>query len=145
MPDLALSVVVLGVSDFTRSVAFYEGFGLVRKVRATGDEIAFFDAGGAVLAVMRWDLLAEDAVVPAEPRPQAFRGVTFARNCGTVAEVDELFARALKLGARSLKQPQTTAFGGYSGYFADPDGHAWEVVHVPNFPVSPDGRVHLPD
>jgi len=145
MPDLALSVIALGVSDFARSVAFYEGLGLIRRVKATGDEIAFFDAGGAVLAVMPWDLLAEDAQVPAQPRPQAFRGVTLARNCGSVADVDALFTRALKLGARPVKQPQKTPYGGYSGYFADPDDHVWEVVHVPNFPVMTDGRVQLPD
>lgn len=145
MPHLALSVVTLGVCDLVRSVAFYAALGLERKVRAAGDEIAFFQAGGVVLALFRWEMLAEDAALPAAPRPQAFGGVTLARNCGSVAEVDALFARALGLGARSLKQPHCTSFGGYSGYFADPDGHPWEVVHVPDFPVTPEGRVDLPD
>jgi uncharacterized protein len=96
-----------------------------RQRRLTGDEIAFFDAGGMVLSLFRWDMLAEDAQLPAKPRPQAFRGSTLAQMCRTDAEVDTLLSKALAAGATLLKHAQKTSFGGYSGYFADPDGHVW--------------------
>jgi uncharacterized protein len=140
-----LTVVTLGVRDLPASVRFYESLGFVRRVRATGDAIAFFDAGGSVLALYPWELLAKDAKLAAEPRPGAFRGSTVAWNCASVEEVDAAFARALASGAKALKAPQKTEWGGYSGYFADPDGHAWEVVHAPGFALAPDGRLLLPD
>jgi predicted lactoylglutathione lyase len=140
-----LTVVTLGVRDLPASVRFYEAVGFVRKVRATGDEIAFFEAGGIVLALYPWELLAKDAVLAAEPKPTAFRGVTVAWNCASVEEVDAAFARALAAVARLLKAAQKTEWGGYSGYFADPDGHPWEIVHVPAFGLDPDGRLLLPD
>ena len=140
-----LTAVTLGVRDFHASVRFYEALGFVRKMRATGDEVAFFDAGGVVLALFRWDQLAEDAAVPAIPVPVAFRGTTVAWNCASRPEVDAAFARALAAGAKLLKPAQATSWGGYSGYFADPDGHAWEIVHAPGFSFSPEGRLILPD
>jgi predicted lactoylglutathione lyase len=126
-------------------VRFYEALGLTRKVRATGDEIAFFDAGGIVLALFRWHMLAEDAALPDTPRPQAFRGTTLARMCRSDAQVDALLAHALSVGAQLLKPAHPTSFGGYSGYFADPDGHPWEVVRAPRFAFTDDDRVLLPD
>jgi predicted lactoylglutathione lyase len=135
----------LGVTDVTRSVRFYEALGLTRKMRATGDEVAFFDAGGVVLALYRWDMLAEDASLPGAPRPQSFRGSTLARNCRSDAEVDEVLAHAVRSGARLLKAAHTTSYGGYSGYFTDPDGHAWEVVRAPGMGFTADGRLMLPD
>jgi catechol 2,3-dioxygenase-like lactoylglutathione lyase family enzyme len=143
--SFALNAVTLGVTDFARSVRFYEALGLKRKMRATGDEIAFFDAGGLVLALFRWNMLAEDSALPDEPRPQAFRGTTLARMCRSDAEVDAVMAHALSIGARLLKPAHHTSFGGYSGYFADPDGHPWEAVRAPGFSFAEDGRVILPD
>lgn len=140
-----LSVVTLGVADFHRSVRFYEALGFTRKVRATGDEVAFFDAGGVVIGLFPWDKLAEDAQVPEHPHPPAFRGSTLAWNCAKREDVDRAYAQALESGATELKRPHQTSFGGYSGYFADPDHHAWEVVWVPNFGFTPDGRLVLPD
>jgi catechol 2,3-dioxygenase-like lactoylglutathione lyase family enzyme len=140
-----LNAVTLGVSDFARSVRLYQDLGFERRFKATGDEIAFFDAGGIVLSVFRWDALAEDAQLAAQPRPQAFRGATFAQLCRTDAEVDALMSKALAAGATLLKRAQETSFGGYSGYFADPDGHAWEAVRAPSFEFTADGRVTLPD
>jgi uncharacterized protein len=140
-----LTAVTLGVHDLPASVRFYEALGFVRKVHATGDEVAFFEAGGSVLALYPWELLAKDAVLAVDPRPAAFRGSTVAWNCATVEEVAASFARALAAGAKPLKAPEKTEWGGYSGYFADPDGHAWEVVHAPAFALSPDGRLLLPD
>jgi catechol 2,3-dioxygenase-like lactoylglutathione lyase family enzyme len=140
-----LDVVTLGVRDFARSVRFYGTLGLLRKMRATGDEIAFFDAGGVVLALFRWNMLAEDAALPVAPHSDGFRGATFARMCRSDQEVDAVMARALGIGAQLLKPAQKTSFGGYSGYFADPDGHAWEVVRAPGFSFADDGRVVLPE
>ena len=143
--SFSLTVVTLGVTDMRRSVRFYEDLGLTRKVRATGDEVAFFDAGSVVLALYGWNMLADDAVLARDPRPAAFRGVTFARNCATDADVDAVLAHALSVGATLLKAAHPTSYGGYSAYFADPDGHAWEVVRAPGFGFTDDGRLVLPD
>ena len=140
-----LNVVTIGVTDFARSVAFYSDLGFERRMKATGDEIAFFDAGGLILSLFRWDMLAEDAQIAAQPRPPAFRGITLAQMCRTDAEVDAAMAKALAAGATLLKGAHKTGFGGYSGYFADPDGHAWEAVRAPGFAFAADGRVTLPD
>src|SRR5215831_11598775 len=99
MANARLNAVTLGVSDFARSVRFYQDLGFKRRLKATGDEIAFFDAGGMILSLFRWDMLAEDACVPAQPRPQAFRGVTLAQLCRTDAGVDAMMSRALAAGA----------------------------------------------
>jgi len=140
-----LNVVTLGVTDFARAVQFYEALGFERRLKATGDEIAFFDGGGMVIGLFRWDALAEDAQIAAEPRPEAFRGITLAQMCQTDAEVDALMARALEAGATLLKPAQKTSFDGYSGYFADLDGHVWEAVRAPGFKFTVDGRVVLPE
>ena len=145
MENARLNAATLGVINFARSVRFYQDLGFERRFKATGDEIAFFDAGGMVLSLFRWHMLAEDAQVAAEPRPQAFRGATFAQMCRTDAEVDALMVRALAAGATLLKQAQKTPFGGYSGYFADPNVHVWETVRAPRFAVADDGHVILPD
>ncbi len=145
MSDPVLTVVTLGVRDVRVSVAFYEALGFKRKFRATGDEIAFIDAGGVVLALWSWDKLAADAAVDSEPRPQTFRGSTLAWNCRAPEEVDAAYARGIAAGAAPLRPPSKTEYGGYRGYFADPDGHAWEVVCAPGFGFTADGRLVLPD
>jgi len=105
-----LNVVTLGVTDFVRSVRFYQDLGFERRLKATGDDIAFFDGGGMVIGLFRWDMLAEDAQLPSEPRPQAFRGVTLAQMCRTDKEVDALMTKALVAGATMLKHAQKTSF-----------------------------------
>lgn len=145
MSKPVLTVVTLGVRDVRASAAFYERLGFKRKVRATGDEIAFFDAGGLVLALWDWSKLGIDAALPVEPRPQAFRGSTLAWNRRTRPEVDESFARAIKAGGTLLRAPEPTDYGGYRGYFADPDGHAWEIVTALGFDFTDDGRLILAD
>ncbi len=140
-----LTAVTLGVKSVPASARFYEALGLQRKVRATGDEIAFYEAGGVVLALWDWNKLADDSVVPIDPRPQTFRGSTLAWNCASAEEVDAIFTHALKVGAGLLRRPEKTEYGGYRGYFSDPDGHVWEVVHAPGFALGDDGRLVLPD
>jgi predicted lactoylglutathione lyase len=140
-----LTAVTLGVRDVPASAAFYERLGFERKVRATGDEITFFDAGGLLLAVWDWSKLASDAIVPPEPAPQAFRGMTLAWNRRSREEVDESFTRAIKAGGKLLRTPEPTDYGGYRAYFADPDGHVWEIVFAPIFKLAEDGRLLMPD
>ena len=140
-----LTAVTLGVRDFHASLKFYEALGFRRIFPETGDAIAFLDAGGLVLALWDWDLLAADAALPAEPAPQTFRGSTLAWNLASPEAVDAAFERAMAAGARPLRQPERTSYGGYRGYFSDPDGHAWEIVQAPGFTFTADGRLALPD
>jgi|SRR5580704_5581876 catechol 2,3-dioxygenase-like lactoylglutathione lyase family enzyme len=140
-----LTIVTLGVGDLARAIQFYEALGFERKARGGGGEIAFFAAGGIVLALYPWERLADDAEIPAKPRPTAFRGSTQAWNCSSRAVVDAMLARTMSAGGRLLKPPQSVFWGGYSGYFADPDGHVWEIAHNPFFQLSADGRIILPD
>jgi predicted lactoylglutathione lyase len=143
MKSPRLNVVTLGVSDFARAVRFYSALGFERRAKDTSDAIAFFDAGNVIIGLFRWDELADDAQVPREPRPQGFRGITLAQMCKTDAEVDALMTKALGSGATFLKHAQKTHFGGYSGYFADPDGHVWEAVRAPGFKFTATGRVTM--
>jgi len=144
-PVPRFTVVTLGVSDMRRSIAFYEALGFVRKFRATGEAVAFFDTGGTVLGLFPWQELAEDVMLPDDPRPETFRGITLAWNCRSAEEVDAVLDFAISNGASLLKPAEDTDYGGYSGYFADPDGHPWEVVVAPGIEIGEDRRVHLPD
>ena len=144
-PVPRLTVITLGVDDMRASIAFYEALGFERKFRATGEIVAFFETGGAVLGLFPWGQLAHDVTLPEGPRPQAFRGTTLAGNCRTIEEVDAVLEFAISNGASLLKPAHDTDYGGYSGYFADPDGHPWEVVVAPNIEVGDDRRVRLPD
>jgi predicted lactoylglutathione lyase len=144
-PPARFTVITLGVSDVGASARFYEALGFVRKMRATGDAVAFFETGGTALALYPWDQLAGEAAVPDQPRPQAFRGVTLAWNCMSEAEVDRAMALALAAGGRLVKQAQSTSYGGYAGYFVDPDDHLWEIVVAPGISVMESGLLALPD
>ncbi|OPY98692.1 lactoylglutathione lyase [Bradyrhizobium sacchari] len=143
VPVPRLTVITLGVSDMCASIAFYDALGFSRRLKATGEAVAFYDTGGPVLALFPWDQLAADACLPDDPRPAAFRGTTLAWNCRTREEVDAVLAFALSKGARLLKAGCATDYGGYCGYFADPDGHVWEAVVAPGIEVGEDRRVHL--
>lgn len=144
-PTPRFTVITLGVSNIRTSIAFYEALGFQRKMRATGEAVAFFDTGGTVIGLFLWDQLAADVTLPDQPRPKAFRGVTLAWNCGSVEEVDQVLDFAISQGASLLKPAHRTDYGGYSGYFGDPDNHPWEVVVAPGIEVGGDRRVHLPD
>lgn len=144
-PTARLTVITLGVSNMRASIAFYEALGFTRKMRATGEAVAFFETGGPVIGLFPWDKLAMDATLPDNPRPQTFRGVTLAWNCRTTDEVDTVLDFAVSKGASLLKAAHKTEYGGYSGYFSDPDGHPWEVVVAPGIEVGDDRRAHLPN
>ena len=142
-PTPRFTVITLGVSDIRASIAFYEALGFARKMRATGEAVAFFDTGGTMLALFPWDQLAADATLADQPRPKTFRGSTLAWNCSSEEEFDAVLDFAISCGASLLKPAHTTNYGGYSGYFGDPDNHSWEVVVAPGIEVGDDRRVHL--
>jgi uncharacterized protein len=144
-PVARLTMITLGVSNMRASIAFYEALGFVRKFQATGEAVAFFETGGTAIGLFPWDQLAQDVTLPDRPRPQAFRGMTLAWNCRSPEEVDAVLDFAISKGASLLKAAHKTDCGGYSGYFADPDNHPWEVVVAPGIEVGEDRRVHLPD
>jgi predicted lactoylglutathione lyase len=144
-PVARLTMITLGVSNMGASIAFYEALGFTRKMRATGEAVAFFDTGGTALGLFPWDQLAQDVTLAENPRPQAFRGTTLAWNCRSTEEVDQILDFAISKGASLLKPAHKTDYGGYSGYFADPDNHPWEVVVAPGIEVGDDRRIHLAD
>src|SRR5689334_6236326 len=144
-PVPRLTVITLGVSDMRVSIAFYEALGFARKLRGTGEAVAFFDTGATVIALFPWDSLAQDATIPEQPRPKAFRGVTLAWNCRSNEDGDQVRQFAVANGTSMLKPAYKTDYGGYSGYFSAADGHHWEVVVAPGIEVGDDRRVHMAD
>jgi uncharacterized protein len=144
-PAARLTMITLGVSNMRASIAFYEALGFTRKFKVTGEAVAFFEAGGTAIGLFPWDQLAQDVTLPEHPRPQAFRGITLAWNCNSPEDVDEVLDFAISKGAKLLKSAHKTDYGGYSGYFADPDNHPWEVVVAPGIDVDEDRRIRLPD
>ncbi len=136
-----LSVVTLGVEDIARSRAFYEALGFKASSDSNAN-VTFFDAGGVVLALFGRCALAKDAAV--EDSAPSFSGVSLAWNVADDAAADAAMAVAHAAGAKLLKPAQKAFWGGYHGYFADPDGHIWEVAHNPFWPLDANGRPQLP-
>ncbi|RTQ99629.1 VOC family protein [Halomonas nitroreducens] len=129
-----ISMITLGVADLARAVRFYEqGLGWPRL--ESPPAVAFFPLHGTWLSLYGREALAEDAGVPAEG--SGFAGVALAHNVASEAEVDVVLAQAVQAGARLVKPGQRVFWGGYSGYFADPDGHLWEVAHNPFLWIGP--------
>ena len=146
-----VSLVTLGVADVPRSTAFYQAMGWEPSPASVDGDVTFFRSGGALLALWGVGDLAADAGVEGAPgrvsgvsSKPGFRGVALAINLGSEAEVDAAFATAEAAGAAIVKPPARTEWGGYSGYFADPDGHAWELAYNPFWPLGPDGLPQLP-
>jgi len=123
-------MITLGVTDMERSVRFYEkGLGLPRMPFEGG--AAFFTLNGSWLSLYPWDALADDAMVA--PSGNGFRGITLAHVVSSKEEVVKVLDQAVRSGGKLVKSAQTVFWGGYSGYFADPDGHLWEVAWNPHF------------
>lgn len=137
-----INLVTLGVTDMKKSRGFYERLGFTASP-AGNDDVTFFDANGIVLGLFGHDSLARDADMTPGPEP-AFRGVSLAWNAASESEVDAIFAHAGNCGAKIVKLAEKVFWGGYSGYFADPDGHLWEVAYNPFFPFDANGRIVLP-
>lgn len=138
---ISLSVVTLGVENIAASRSFYEALGLAAS-RDSNAHVAFFDANGVVLALYNRCALAKDACV--DDGAPGFSGITLAWNVEGEAAVDGCMARAGSAGARIVKPAQKAFWGGYHGYFADPDGHLWEVAHNPFWPLDAHSRPQLP-
>ena len=136
-----ISLVTLGVTDLTRSIAFYDAFGWDR-VHDANDNVAFYRTGGAILSLFGLENLAQDAKL--SPERSGFSGSTLAINLASEAEVDAAFTHVASIGATVLKPAEHVFWGGYSGYFADPDGYAWEVAFNPHWPLNEDGLPQLP-
>ena len=130
-----------GARDLPRSVTFYEAIGWERCASSM-DEISWFRTADTYLGLFGWDDLAADANVRS-PSRGSFGGITLAINVETAAAVHEALATAVAAGGALLK-PGTELPSGYGGYFADPDGHPWEVCYNPAFPIGPDGRITIP-
>lgn len=129
-----ISMITLGVSDLQRSIEFYEkGLGFPRM--DSPPEVAFFTLNGTWLGLYGRDALAEDALV--DGAPGGFAGFSLAHNVSSEQEVDQVMAQAVSAGAVVTKPAQKTDWGGYAGYFSDPDGYLWEVAHNPLFWVGP--------
>ncbi|HSD03114.1 MAG TPA: VOC family protein [Gaiellales bacterium] len=134
-----VSLVTLGVSDLGRARAFYEGLGWTSGA-APADDVVFFQAGGMVVALWGREQLAEDSVMT---DTGGWGGVTLAYNTRSPAEVDAVLDEARAAGGTVLRGGAATFWGGYSGVFADPDGHPWEVAHNPHWTIRNDGSVQL--
>ena len=135
-----LSLVTLGVADVARARAFYEALGFKAR-QASQESVTFFDAGGVVLALFGrgpWPRMP-----PCRDSAPGFSGIALAHNARSEAEVDAALAEAVAAGAKLIKPAAKVFWGGYSGYFADPDGHLWEVAYNPYFKLDADGRVAL--
>jgi hypothetical protein len=138
---LHLSLITLGVADVANATQFYERLGL-RRSADSQEAVSFFDLGGVVLGLYGRTALAEDATV--DPAGTGFQAVTLAHNVATADAVADVLAQAVAAGGRLVKPAQKVFWGGTSGYFADPDGHLWEVAHNPFWPINTEGRLTLP-
>jgi uncharacterized protein len=137
-----ISIITLGVEDLKRSTEFYERLGW-RRSKASSDGITFFQAGGMALALYPRSELAKDAHVT--PDGDGFRAVSLAFNTRNRDEVDSVLKEAESAGAKVIKPAQEAFWGGYSGYFSDPDGFLWEVAWNPFFSVAEDGSLQIPE
>ncbi|MCC6260898.1 MAG: VOC family protein [Anaerolineales bacterium] len=135
-----LHIVTLGVKNFEESKKFYSEI-LGWKISRPQEGIVFFQAGGIVLALYPREELAEDAVI--SPKGSGFSGFTLAYNANSEAEVDEIITNLKSKGVKIIKEPQKVSWGGYSSYFADPDGFRWEVAYNPFFEFDEKGNLKL--
>jgi catechol 2,3-dioxygenase-like lactoylglutathione lyase family enzyme len=142
--DQRLNLITLGVRDLNRAKAFYEHLGWRGQ---EVQETVFFQVGGLVIVLWSRASLAEDAGVPdsAAPAGGSFEGIALAQNVRSVDEVDAVLRDAAGAGGRILQPARETFYGGYAGYFADPEGHAWEIAYNPGFTLNDDGTLTLPD
>ena len=141
MTPQRVTLITLGVADLARSKAFYGALGWTPT--ADEGEVVFYQINGMVLGFFGLEPLAKD-----QGRAGAKLGtgaMTLAQNFSTDAEVDAAYALAIEAGATALKTPEKVFWGGYSGYYADPDGHVWEVAQNPFWDLNADGSLTLPD
>ena len=138
-----ITLITLGVEDLPRAITFYRDVVGWSPASVAEDDVAFFDLDGFILALWRRASLAADIGADQSGRG-SFEAVALAYNARSHDEVDAIFATLKERGASIVKPPLETDWGGYSGYFADPDGHHWEVAWNPFWPVRADGRIDFP-
>jgi catechol 2,3-dioxygenase-like lactoylglutathione lyase family enzyme len=136
-----LHIITLGVRDFKTSYQFYTTKLGWKPSSASNDDIAFFQTSGVVFAIYPREKLAEEVTV--SPEGSGFSGITLAYNTRSESEVDEIISDLKSKGVKILMEPQKVFWGGYSSYFADPDGYCWEVAHNPFFPFDENGNLKL--
>ncbi|HET8784422.1 MAG TPA: VOC family protein [Candidatus Limnocylindrales bacterium] len=138
-----VTLITLGVDDLDRAIAFYRDVVGWTPASVVEGDVAFFDLGGIVLALWGRAALAAD-IGTTVSEPGASEAFALAYNARSRDEVDAIFATLSARGASIVKPPVGTEWGGYSGYFADPDGHHWEVAWNPSWPIREDGRIDFP-
>jgi hypothetical protein len=136
-----VSLITLGVADLRRSRSFYEQLGWRGQ---EAEETVFFQAGGQAVVLWARDKVAADAGID-DDGTSTFGGILLAHNVASRDEVDRIVNAAASAGAEVTKVPSETFYGGYAGFFRDPDGHVWEVAHNPGFILGADGTLTLPD
>ena len=136
-----VSLITLGVADVQRARAFYQRLGWEGQET---EETVFIQAGGMALVLWGRDKLAHDCGIPDDPTV-GFGGVVLAHNVRSEAEVDNVMAAAQTAGATITRPAAKTFYGGYAGFFTDPDHHVWEISHNPGFPLAEDGSITIPD
>ena len=136
-----LHLITLGVSDLETSRKFYTEILGWKPSAASNESVAFFQAGGVVLSLFSRNSLAEDALT--SPQGSGFSGFALACNTRSESEVDEIILDLRSKGVKIAKEPQKVFWGGYSSYFADPDGYLWEVAYNPFFPFDENGNLKL--
>jgi predicted lactoylglutathione lyase len=134
-----VSLITLGVRDLGRARRFYETLGWTTGA-APDDDVVFFQAGGMIVALWDRDKLAEDTAVADSG---GWGGVTLAHNVRSPEDVDAVLAEAEAAGATINRPGAKTFWGGYSGVFVDPEGHAWEIAHNPHWTLADDGSISL--
>lgn len=136
-----IHLITLGVRDLEASKKFYRETLGWKPSNSSNEEITFFQAGGVVLSLFQREKLAEDALV--DPEGNGFPGFTLAYNARSEAEVDDIIRELQSKGVKILKEPQKVFWGGYSSYFADPDGNCWEVAYNPFIPFDENGNLRM--
>lgn len=138
-----INVITLGTKNIEKSRKFYEGLGW-KASSISNEHFVAFHMQGVILCLYPETLLAEDAMAKMES-PQGFRGVTLSHNVSNKSEVENVLKKAVEAGAKLEKNAQDVFWGGYSGYFSDPDGHFWEVAWNPHWTLLNDGMLELPE
>jgi catechol 2,3-dioxygenase-like lactoylglutathione lyase family enzyme len=136
-----ISLVTLGVADVTRARTFYERLGWHGQ---EVEETVFFQAGGIAIVLWGRAKLADDAGIE-DRNGDGFGGIALAHNVRSRDEVDRVLAAAANAGAEMTQPARETFYGGYAGYFADPDRHVWEIAHNPGFTLGRDGAITIPN
>lgn len=137
-----ITVVTLGVGDLAEATRFYEAV-LATPPNTSYDGVTFFELPGAWISLYPLTNLARDISPELPVVRSGFSGVTLAHNARSRDEVVAIIGRAKQAGARIMKEPQETFWGGFSGYFADPDGQCWEVVWGPMFEFTDTGELRF--